>query len=138
MTSQALWRRILLVAITALVAALAVSFSKPADAHAFVDPSIVRVNYVGWGEVRSDSTPARACPAIYPAPSYCYNRISFKTAYRWTGRSWVPQSIAGGTQVYIYPYTGSWAWIWTQRTGWLAIQRGELSTGQRCPTYAFC
>lgn len=132
------WRRILLVAITALVAALAVSFGKPTNANAFVDPSIVRADFVGWGEVRASYDRPQVCSLRIGYPCGDLRLPSYKTAYEWNGRSWVPQRIVGGTNVYIYPYSGSWSWAWTQRTGWLAMQRSDLSTGRVCPALAFC
>ncbi len=135
-TRVALARRILLVAITALVAALAMNAAKPAEAQAFVDPSIVFSSYQGWGAVRDEPV---ACPAIYPQPAYC-SQPSTAVAYRWNAksRSWSTLRIYGGTQVYIYPFSGDWMWIWTQRTDWLAIKRGSLTTGKSCPTGAYC
>lgn len=132
LTTVASWRRILLVALTALIAALAISFSAPSDANAFVDSSAVFASTKGWVLVRS--TPV-ACPAIYP--STCATGGT-ATAWRWANGAWSQTRIAGGTQVYAWPYTGSWHWIWTQPTGWLAIQTSTLDSGNRCPVGAYC
>ena len=128
LTSFAAWRRILLIGITALIALLAVSFSAPQDAHAIISPNIVRANHVGWVKVKDEP---RACPAIYPAPAYC-SQPSPVVAWRWNGVAWNQTSIAGGTDVYVYPYSSPWHWIWTQRTGWLAITNSSLDTGYSC------
>jgi hypothetical protein len=128
------WRRVLMVAITALIAALAVSFSAPGDARAFMDPSVVRSGTTGWVQVRHQAV---ACPAIYPTPAWCSQGRSI-TAWRWSGSSWSQSSLAGGTQVYAYPYSAPWHWVWTQRTGWLAVKSSDLTTGRTCPPGAFC
>ncbi|MCB0879773.1 MAG: hypothetical protein KDC46_12445 [Thermoleophilia bacterium] len=135
-TGIAMWRRILLIAITALVGALAVSFSQPAKAEAFVNPSVVFPSTEGWVYVKSDLP--QACPAVWPTPSYCY-KAPAKTAWRWTGSTWKQTSIAGGTQVYALPYASGWHWVWIdRRTGWLAIRTSDLTTGRTCPPGAFC
>jgi hypothetical protein len=125
-SSVATWRRMLLLAITALTALLAVSFTAPQDAHAFMNPSVVTSQHVGWVNVKSGP---RICTTDYPS-SYC--GTSPATAWRWSGRSWSQVSISAGTQVYAYPYTGAWHWIWTQRTGWLAIQTANLERQVTC------
>ncbi len=132
LTSAATWRRILLIGITALVALLAVSFSAPQEAHAIRSPNLVLPSHVGWVYVKNEP---RICPAIYPAPAYC-SQPSTVTAYRWTGTLWQSLSLVGGTSVYVYPYSAPWHWVWTQRTGWLAIHNSYLDTGYRCTGYA--
>lgn len=124
-------RRILLVAITALVATLAVSFSAPQEAHAFRDPTALTSSHQGWVYVRQGQGP---CPAS-PIPEYC-DQPELVDAWRWSGSSWSRAHLVGGEQVYAYPYSGSWHWAWTQRTGWLAIQTAKLDTGYRCTGYA--
>jgi hypothetical protein len=132
-TSVAAWRRMLLVGITALVALLAVSFTAPQDAHAFMDPTTVTSSHVGWVYVRE--TPQYRCGVLlYYGNTRCGGSLG-QTAWRWSGSSWSQTSIAGGTQVYAYPYSGAWHWIWTQRTGWLAIETSKLETGYRCSGY---
>ncbi len=70
----------------------------------------------GWGTV---NYPDQNCPNDGRVGCGTYTP-SFP-AWRWTG-SWSGTSVWGGTQVYIYPYAVGWSWIWTQRTGWLAMQ----------------
>lgn len=121
-------RRVLFVAIIALIAALAVSVSVPSEAQAVRDPRVVFPHHKGWVKVNDG---LRACPMIYPTPSYCYQPAQVP-AWRWTGRYWNATTITGGTWVYAHPYSGDWHWIWTQRTGWLAIKRTNLNTGYSC------
>jgi hypothetical protein len=126
--SIATWRRILVVTITALIAMLAVSATAPTAANAFMSPTVVRSSHQGWVHVRDVP---RACPAIYPAPAYC-SAPARVTAWQWTYSGWQQSSIGGGTRVYAWPYSGQWHWIWTQQTGWLAIETARLETGYRC------
>lgn len=116
-------RRLLLIAITALVAALAVTMTAPREAHAFRNPNVVLPSHTGWVQTK----PFMSCLAIGCPTGHA--------AWRWTGYSWQGTSIAGDTRVYAHPYTGSWHWIWTQRTGWLAIQTSALDTGYSCTGY---
>lgn len=127
MANTALWRRILLIAVVALTALIAVSSAAPQDAHAIMDPTTVLPNKVGWVK----TAPVISCMALTPE---CMN--AGHTAYRWTGYSWQRTRIAGGIDVYVYPYSSPWHWIWTQRTGWLAIPNSALETGYRCYGYA--
>ncbi len=130
----AVWRRILLVAIIALVGALAVSITAPAKADAFVDPATVFPSTKGWVLTKSELP---MCIAIYPVPEECKvpRRI---TAYRWTGSSWSKTSFSGGIWVYAWPYADGWHWAWTQKTGWLAVRTSDLTTGRTCPAGAYC
>jgi hypothetical protein len=127
---SAAWRRLLLATITALIALLAVSASAPGRAEAFMDPNIVTVDFVGWVHVReyvgicATSNPPRCTDS------------STVQAWRWTGTRWSATRIGENASVYAYPYSGSWEWIWTQRTGWLAIQRSSLTRGYSCTGYA--
>ena len=118
-------RRALVIAAATLIAAIAVSFSAPSEAHAFRDPTVVLPSHTGWVYTRRQPT---FCSASYPARC-SQSPIS---AWRWTGYSWTSSSLAGGTQVYAYPYSGEWHWVWTQRTGWLAVKTSVLDTGYRC------
>ena len=73
--------------------------------------------YKGWGFITANyCPPGMACAAIYHSST---------TAWRWTGSSWSKTSIADRTQVYIHPYASGWSWVWTSRTGWLAVQSGS-------------
>ncbi len=119
--STATWRRVLLVGITALIALLAVSFSAPDEAHAIRDPNIVLQSHVGWVETK----PLMTCMAMgCGTPAH--------QAWRWSGSAWQATTIGSGVDVYVYPYSAPWHWIWTQRTGWLAIQNSSLQTGYSC------
>jgi hypothetical protein len=120
-SSAALWRRLLLVGITTLIAMLAVSVSAPDEARAFRDPTIMTSNHVGWVETR----PLYGCLALHcPVPTH--------QAWRWNGSTWSSVRLSGGLQVYVYPYSAPWHWVWTQKTGWLAIQNSALTTGYSC------
>ncbi len=130
LTRISTWRRVLIIAIAALIAALAISFSAPNDAHAFRNPNVVLPSHQGWVYVQGMGTIA-TCPAIYPVPEYC-KRSQGIVAWRWSGSAWSQASLAAGTRVYAYPYSGSWHWVWTQHTGWLATQTANLNTGYRC------
>lgn len=128
-TSVAAWRRVLLLTIVALVAALAITVgAPPKEAHAIRNPTVVLASHTGWVYVRQAP---RACPAIYPQPAYCSTPSSV-AVWRWTGRTWTQAWVSEGAQVYAYPYASGWHWIWTSRTGWLAIQTSQLETGYRC------
>lgn len=116
-------RRLLLIAIVALVAALAVSVSAPPEAHAIRNPNVVLSSHVGWVETK----PFMSCLAIGCPTGH--------GAWRWSGYAWQSTSIAGDSRVYAYPYSGPWHWIWTQRTGWLAIETSKLETGYSCIGY---
>jgi len=77
----------------------------------------VSTRYVGWVYLNLNyCPPGMACTAIYTATT---------PAWRWTGRSWVQTTLAGGW-VYVYPYTGSWRWAWTQSSGWVAVSGGRF------------
>jgi hypothetical protein len=132
MSDVALWRRLLLVAIVALVGALVAAFTAPTEAHAIRDPTVVLSAHKGWVYVRDEP---RACPMIYPTPAYCYEPSRVAT-WQWTSSGWRSSTIAGGTSVYAWPYASGWHWIWTQRTGWLAIQTSKLTTGYSCTGWA--
>ncbi|MCW2928288.1 MAG: hypothetical protein JWM86_2256 [Thermoleophilia bacterium] len=124
-TGVTLWRRILLVGLTALIASMALSFSAPQEAQAFRNPNVVLPSHQGWVQVRARGN-YDTCGIVGPCGV---------GAYRWSGTQWNATKIGWGTQVYAYPYSGDWMWIWTQRTGWLAIQRGDLETGYSCQGY---
>ena len=118
------WRRALLAGITALIALLAISFTEPTSAHAIVSSTTVPSGHVGWVTVRGG-------PWVCPTVRTCTRQPS--VAWSWNGRSWSQASLQGGTSVYAYPYSGSWHWAWTQRTGWLAIQTSSLQrAATRC------
>lgn len=70
------------------------------------------VSYKGWVYLNLNyCAPNMLCAHIYRTST---------SAWSWTGSSWRQSSIRGGW-VYVYPYTGSWRWAWTQESGWVAI-----------------
>lgn len=122
-SGAALLRRLLLVGITTLIAMLAVSFTAPDDAHAIRNPNVVLQSHVGWVETK----PLIACMAIgLPCSNPTHQ------AWRWSGTQWQSVRIRGGVDVYVYPYSAPWHWVWTQNTGWLAIHNSSLDTGYSC------
>lgn len=73
-------------------------------------------HFIGWARLTY-----RGCPSGLAQTADC----KAMTAYRWTGRAWsvvVLNECNGVGAVYVYPYAAGWSWIWTQRTGWLAVQ----------------
>ena len=123
MARSTTWRR--LATITALaVACVASTATLAAPAHALsplpYDGCIYasqRTSFVGWADLDY-----RGCLPDGAATTADCKSLS---AWRWTGRTWQAQALYDcydGTQVYAYPYAAGWTWIWTQRTGWLAIQ----------------
>lgn len=132
LTNVSAWRRILLVGIVVLTASLFVSFTRADDAHAFMNPDIVLPASSGWVYVRDR-------PADYTCS---FVGTCMPLAWRWnaTTQSWRAYLIPWGTQVYAYPYSGTWMRIWTQRMGVYVIQSNELSrhyscTGPNCPVF---
>lgn len=132
------WRTTLLIG-AATIVMLAASLSFGTTAHAAVaDANLV------------------ACPAIYPAPSWCSPRYSqwrtaypsFKdwgrvrandmvcfrspcgvqsyTAWRLYNGQFYRTSLRPGTEVYIWPYGYGYSWVWTNNTGWLVMQTTDL------------
>jgi hypothetical protein len=63
-------------------------------------------NYQGWAHVQS-----------VPA---------WTAAYRWDGSAWRGLWMQADQSVYASPYAGGWTWAWSQQTGWVAMQRGDL------------
>lgn len=121
-TSSTTWRRITLVA-TIAAAALGMAAALAAPAYADVrGPHVCTTaadapNHVGWGMLG-----LRGCIAPGMAAT---TECRSAAAYRWTGASWVNVGVnecSGSREVYVYPYTTGWSWIWTQHAGWLAIR----------------
>ena len=80
-------------------------------------PRLAAANHVGWVYLNLNyCPPGYACAAIYHSST---------PAWRWSGTAWSRASLAGGW-VYVYPYTGSWRWAWTQQTGWVAVNTGNF------------
>lgn len=114
-------RRLLLVGSLALIALLAASFvrTERADAAPGIAPLVsnsVTSNYQGWAYVHVRSS-RDTCGTVGPCG---------RQAWRWNGATWTGTFIGWETQVYVYPYSAPWSWVWTQRTGWLAIRTSDL------------
>ncbi len=119
------WRWLTTVA-TIAAAALAMSATIAAPAHATAtgvgyDYECTFANqqpsYIGWATLsfRGCIAPGMAMTADCRGAD----------AYRWTGASWQYYGLNECSrigQVYVYPYAAGWSWIWTQRTGWLAVR----------------
>lgn len=80
------------------------------------------LGYQGWTFLNLNHCPyGLVCAAVY--------RDSIP-AWRWTGSSWEQTTISQGW-TYVHPYTGSWRWAWTQKTGWLAVSGGRFEIRDR-------
>lgn len=77
-------------------------------------------NYTGWARVD------------FPLRHACANCLDggFEVAlpvYQWTGTAWRTTSLSTNhRRVWVAPYASGWSWIWTQQTGWLAVQSSFL------------
>jgi hypothetical protein len=113
---------------TTMVAMLASALPLTGTAHAATAAAIPvyancsfasdQPSYRGWATIAF-----RGCP--HPGSAQTADCAS-ATAFRWTGSDWQAQYLnecsMGGRQVYVWPFAGAWSWVWTQQTGWLAIQ----------------
>ena len=127
-TRAATLRRTILLGLAILVALLASNAAAPATADAIMIDYRVPASHVGWVYTASDAP----CVGLFAAcPVSRYHR-----AWRWSGSSWQQANIDKGVRVYVYPYSGTWHWIWTQRTGWLAIENAKLTRYQFACRYA--
>ncbi|MCW2927443.1 MAG: hypothetical protein JWM86_1411 [Thermoleophilia bacterium] len=124
-----------------LVVMVAAVFSATGQAQAADDLTIARcavntrcmpqtrladVNHIGWVHLNLNYCDAgMMCPKIY--------RVS-TGAWSWNGKAWSRTSINGGW-VYVYPYTGSWRWAWTQESGWVAMDSGRFELRPQYPIY---
>jgi hypothetical protein len=125
MLRRHLWRWL----IVAMLAMTATAAAAPADASAVTClPSsnitnscmgyqTAGVNHKGW---------------VYLNLNYCppgaLCRMSYREsidAWHWTGTRWTQSSVKGGW-VYVYPYSGQWRWVWTQASGWVALDSGRF------------
>jgi hypothetical protein len=107
------------IALMATSAAPALAFAAPAPASTCTFASQAP-NYVGWVTLAY-----RGCPNGFAQTADC----KALTAYRWTGRSWQYFGLnecGGPRQVYVYPYAAGWSWVWSQQTGWLAVQSSSV------------
>ena len=82
------------------------------DSRSLPCQSAVPATYKGWAHV------ANGCGISY--------ENGYRIAWRWTGSTWARAYVWNGAQVYVWPYGGGWSWIWTQQTGWLALQSNVL------------
>jgi len=64
----------------------------------------VVTSYKGWGWVQQ--------PLGIAVPGWSWNS---------TGQAWSFRSLPSGTQVYLWPWSSDWEWVWTQDSGWLAV-----------------
>lgn len=88
-------------------------YPRPAYCDGPIDATrLAGTNHVGWVYLNLNYCP----PGYACALSYQVNT----SAWRWSGSAWSRASLAGGW-VYVYPYTGSWRWAWTQQSGWVAV-----------------
>lgn len=72
---------------------------------------------------------SRSCassPLIAPDQPVCMMGIGRVPAWRLQNGAWLRTTLAPGTRTYVHPYAGAWRWVWTQRTGWLAINASAL------------
>lgn len=77
----------------------------------------VPANHVGWVTLAVGSS------------SYGQIRADgYAIGYRSTGFGWQAVSVPSGW-VYHYPYSGSWRWLWTQQTGWVAYDASQDTGG---------
>jgi hypothetical protein len=75
-----------------------------------------RTGETGWGFI---DELAPACPN--DGTVGCGTYTPEVTAWRWNG-AWQRTTLGGASQVYVYPFATGWSWVWTSRTGWLAVQ----------------
>ena len=134
-------------ALVVLVAAFATSIvGAPTASAAFMEdpctktdtaqfPCDVRVDglvtYKGWAHVDV----GLYCGGMNPGQDYIDSLRAPRPAWRWTGSAWTRASLATSTQVYVWPYATGWSWVWTQRTGWLAMQDEHLVINPRFNCY---
>lgn len=75
------------------------------------------LRYAGWTKLNLNHCPhGMMCAAVY--------RDSM-AAWSWSGSAWKSTTLRQGW-VYVYPYTGSWRWAWTQSGGWVAVSGGRF------------
>lgn len=92
-------------------------YPRPAYCDGPAPVQLAGVRHVGWVYLNLNHCPqAMMCAAIY--------RDSMP-AWSWTGSSWRQSTLRQGW-VYVYPYTGSWRWAWTQQSGWVAVSSGRF------------
>jgi hypothetical protein len=100
-------------------ATVAMPFNCRTDSTAFdCDTPLTSIPtvYKGWAHVSRN----RNCGGI--DRSYDPDFSAPRPAWRWTGTRWTAVSLDQATAIYVWPYATNWSWVWTQRTGWLALQ----------------
>ena len=100
-----------------LLACLAIGFVSallPSSASALITYQHydAPLSYTGWVQL------VDPCPAGMVGVTCTPGSAA---AWRWNGYSWSQQHIMRDQMVYVAPFSGQWRWVWTQRTGWLAI-----------------
>lgn len=93
--------------------------------------------YAGWGRILDGRTlgticgaftmfpqdadePQVRCPMPMPRPV---------TSWKWSGSTWSSgtlETFIPGAQVYVYPYSGGWRWVWTRDSGWRVMDARDL------------
>ena len=121
--------RHLLILVTAIAAATTAVAAAPTSASAAGAPTCLhdRVTldycattyasprYKGWTYLES------TCPP----EAYCFYAGSINT-WTWDGRAWSRSRLNAAQWVYVYPYSGEWRWVWTQKSGWQATTEGRF------------
>lgn len=93
------------------------TYPRPAFCDGPVQTQVAGPSHIGWVYLNLNYCPSgMACAAVYRATM---------PAWSWTGSAWRGSSVAQGW-VYVYPYTGGWRWVWTQRSGWVAVNSGRF------------
>jgi hypothetical protein len=87
--------------------------------------------YQGWAHTGL----GRYCGGAMPSPGMEAAASRPRAAWRWTGSNWSATTLPAGAQVYVWPYAAGWSWVWTQSSGWLAIQDAELVINPYCSPY---
>jgi hypothetical protein len=123
------------IALAVIVASLA--WASPASATTwYVGPPCANDPYPNAFCDREDTVKASDAPryagqAVIEAPGThfggpVYNETTlFAPAWRrWRSGRWTEGTIAGGTEVWLWPwrYDSGWSWVWTDDTGWRAVQ----------------
>ena len=92
--------------------------------------------YAGWGRIvtkfTTDKDPCGFNLFPYdiddPQPMIaCIAMVRPVQAWKWTSSGWKSAEAYPGQQVYVYPYATGWRWVWTQETGWLAVQEQHVA-----------
>ncbi|MCW2925141.1 MAG: hypothetical protein JWM98_2545 [Thermoleophilia bacterium] len=109
--------------LVAIIASLATQ-AGTASATTIAAPSSVGPNFQGWTKLQSGYT---SCGYDIGTGSVTTCRPERYPAYEWTASGWQSRTLAADTWVYVYPYAAGYSWVYTQRTGWYAIQRSYIA-----------